>query len=40
MIFPRSIQQAAVLLVDLIAWPVGKAIDKASFLNLTKDDDE
>lgn len=38
MIFPRSFQQAMVLLVDLIAWPVNKAIDAMDFSDIGDDD--
>lgn len=38
MIFPRSFQQAVVLLVDLIAWPVNRAIDKLDFSDLGDDE--
>lgn len=39
MIFPRSIRDVAVLLVDLIAVPVGWAIDRLNLDNLTEDDE-
>jgi hypothetical protein len=38
MIFPRSIQQVFVLLVDLIAWPVNKAIDSLDFSDIGDDE--
>jgi hypothetical protein len=37
-IFPRSFQQAVVLLVDLIAWPVNKAIDSLDFSDIGDDE--
>jgi hypothetical protein len=38
MIFPRSIQQVVVLIVDLIAWPVNKAIDSLDFSDIGDDE--
>jgi hypothetical protein len=38
MIFPRSLQQAMVLLVDLIAWPVNRAIDAMDFSDIGDDE--
>lgn len=38
MIFPRSLQQVAVLLVDLIAWPVNRAIDALDFSDIGDDE--
>lgn len=39
MIFPRSLQQVAVLIVDLIAWPVNRALAEIDLSDLTNDDD-
>lgn len=36
--FPRSLQQVAVLLVDLIAWPVNRAIDAMDFSDIGDDE--
>lgn len=38
MIFPRSVRDVAVLLVDLIAWPVNKAIDALDFSDIGDDE--
>lgn len=38
MIYPRSFQQAMVLLVNLIAWPVNKAIDSLDFSDIGDDE--
>ena len=38
MIFPRSLRQVAVLLVDAIAYPVNKAIDALDFSDIGDDE--
>ena len=38
MIYPRSIRDVAVMLVNAIAYPIGKAIDRIDFSNLTEDE--
>lgn len=38
MMFPRSLQQVAVLLVDLIAYPVNRAIDALDFSDIGDDE--
>jgi hypothetical protein len=37
-IFPRSLQQVAVLIVDLVAWPVNRAIDALDFSDIGDDE--